>query len=79
MGKTHFWVSRNQNDERIRIVIEDATGRKIEEWIVNLSDNKGAMKVFGILKQKYGFDFSKVKNIKYDRDMKWLRDGFSPF
>lgn len=70
--KKHTWINYGNFGETIEIIIRNASGGKIESWKFNSSDKNAKVKVFSIIKRKYGINLFLKKEYK-DKDLSWLK------
>lgn len=60
MFKKHNWMKYGKDSNIVNIQIQDSTGRKIDNFKSN--NPKEAPKIAKILKDKYGWDFTKKED-----------------
>ena len=67
--RRHVWVDKNIHVDTIEIIVKDSSMKKLESWVINVSDKKRARQIMKILKSSYGIDFG----IEEDKDLSWLK------
>jgi len=66
--KKNIWIKKNQKCDTMEITLRDENKRKLESWIINISDKKRARQIASSLKVSYGVDLS----FKDNEDLDWL-------
>jgi len=68
-GPKMSFIRYNETGEIIEVIVRDGSGAKIESYRFRVSDKQNSIRIFRLLKSKYGFEVAKSKR---DKDLDWL-------
>ncbi len=73
MGKNHYWIGYQRQDDTIEVTIKDSSGARIESWEINMNDKKAGTKMMRMLKEKYNFSPEIPSEKSINKDLDWLK------